>query len=134
MSNQHGQAIAGTGNDRFDRESIRCILDRAAVEQHHLDRELLATYSLEELEEIAAEAGITRDALHAAIEKSRRRPASIRRRTRRSWFSGARGMIMLGAAGLVLLALLLAFPIIAQVLFWTAIAFLLIVLLVGSPA
>ena len=124
---------ARNGKDRFDAKRVRRILERAAAEQYRLDRELADTYTLEELEDMAAEAGISAKALHAAIDEPPRRTELFQPRTHRIRFPDARGLFLIGAAGVALLGVLLAFPVVAQVLFWTTIAFLVLVLLVGSP-
>ena len=131
------------GKNRFDGKSVRRILEHAAAEQHRLDIELGDSYSLEELEEIAAEVGISPEALHVAIESPRAYPGSASARTavdvdERSrdwlallrkpgnWPSAVKATVVTTAVGIVLLGALLAFP---QLLFWVTIVLLVLILL-----
>ena len=130
-------------NDRLDGESVRRILERAAAEQHRLDIELADTYSLEELEEMAAEVGISPDALRVAMESPRGDPGSTSPRTpvdvdqrSRDWLAllrrpgncppAVKATVVTSAVGIVLLGGLLAFP---QLLFWVTIVLLVLILL-----
>ncbi len=118
---------------RFDADSVRRILGRAAAEQYRLDNELADTYSLEELEEMATEAGISREALRAAIESPPGWLAVLLRWMPESWSPTAKGIVLTSVAGIALLAVLLAFPEVAYVLFWMTIVLLVLILLGASP-
>lgn len=138
----------GDGKKRFDRESVRRILESAAAEQYRLDNELAGTYSFEELEEMAAEAGISREALRLAIEKRHRRPevsvigvaehprggtAFARKAWLGSWSPAAKGTVLAGAVGVALVGAVLTFPVVAHVMFWATIVLLVLLLLGASP-
>ena len=116
---------------RFDLDSVREILGRAAVEQHRLDVERDDTYTREELEEMAAEAGISREALATALRSGRTRPSPSRRR--RIWLRWLPRAALAVLAGLVFVGLMLAFPALAEFLFWTVIVLLVLVLLGAAP-
>ena len=64
---EHEIFEASAPTNCFDGDSVRGILERAAAEQYRRDRARADAYSHEELEEMAAEAGISREALRAAI-------------------------------------------------------------------
>ncbi len=145
---ERGLGGAADGKNRFDGESVRRILQRAVAEQHCLDNELADTYSLEELEEMAAEAGISREALRIAIESPARYPhaatiglgerprgwlAFLQRQMPENWSPAAKGIVLMSAAGIALFGVLLAFPVVAQVLFWATIVLLVLILLGASP-
>ncbi len=118
---------------RFDADSVRWILGRAAAEHYRLDNELADTYSLEELEEMATEAGISHEALRAAIKSPPGWIAVLQRWMPESWSPTAKGIVLTSVAGIALLAVLLAFPEVAYVLFWTTIVLLVLILLGASP-
>ena len=118
---------------RFDADSGRRILGRAVAEQHRLDNELADTYSLEELEEMAAEARISREALRVAIESPRGSLATLQRWMPDNWSPAANGIVLMSIAGLVLFGVLLAFPAVAQVLLWAMIVLAVLMLLGASP-
>lgn len=118
---------------RFDADSGRRILERAAAEQYRLDKELAEAYSLEELEEMATEAGISREALRAAIESPPSWLAVLQRWMPETWSPTAKGIVLMSLAGIALLGVMLAFPVVAYVLFWTTVVLLLLVLLGASP-
>ncbi len=118
---------------RFDADSVRRILGRAAAEQYRLDNELADTYSLEELEEMATEARISREALRAAIESPPGWLAVLQRRMLGNWSPTAKGIVLTSVAGIALLGVLLAFPVVAYVLFWMTIVLLVLILLGASP-
>ncbi len=118
---------------RFDADSVRWILGRAVAEQHRLDNELADTYSLEELEEMAAEARISREALRVAIESPRGSLATLPRWMPDNWSPAAKGIVLMSIAGLVLFGVLLAFPAVAQVLLWAMIVLAVLMLLGASP-
>jgi hypothetical protein len=136
------------GKKRFDREGVRRILERAAAEQYRLEKELAETYSLEELQEMAAEAGISREALRIAIERRhrypdvstigvaerpRRRAAFLQRRWLGTWSPLAKGAVLVGTIGVALVGAVLAFPVVAQALFWATIVLSVLILLGASP-
>ena len=108
------------------------------------------TYALEALQEMAAEAGISPAALRAAIEQVPQDPAAAaprtaagapgRTRARRTalwipghWLANARAAVVAGAAGLVALGVLLAFPAAARVLLWLTILVLVLAALGALP-
>lgn len=119
--------------DRFEGEVARRILERAAVEQHRLDKELEEFYSLEELEEIAAEAGISRRALHAAIEDRPGWFEGLLRRMPGRWSLAVKRRVLIAGTGILLLAVMLVFPVVAKVIFWAAIIVLVMMALGVSP-
>ncbi len=118
---------------RFDADSARRILGRAVAEQHRLDNEQADTYSLEELEEMAAEARISREALRVAIESPRGSLATLQRWMPDNWSPAAKGIVLMSIAGLVLFGVVLAFPTVAQVLLWAMIVLAVLMLLGASP-
>ena len=124
---------ASNDDDRFDGRTVRRILERAAVEQHRINTELTDTYTLEELEEMAAEAGISRQAVRAAIEERPSRLSPILRRLPASWSPTRKRVVLMAAAGVVLLGIMLAFPFVAKVLFWATIVVLVMMALGVSP-
>jgi len=119
--------------DRFAADAAREILGRAAAEQHRLESDQASSYSLEELEEMAAEAGISRDALRIAIAKCAYRPPPARGRWyERIGFSG-KGLLLTAAGGIGLVGLMLAFPVLAWAFFWLTVAVGILILLGISP-
>lgn len=119
--------------DRYDADTVRRILGRAAVEQHRLDVEKRDGYTREELEEMADEAGISREALDAALRQPSAR-ASWWRRWFPSHWSAARSGLVVGAVLTVLLvAVMIAFPVVAWAVLWAAIVFGILVLLGATP-
>ena len=122
---EQGLVRTADGKNRFDGETVRRILGRAAAEQHRLDHELADAYSLEELEEMAAEAGISRQALRVAIESPPESPATSQRWMPRSWSPAVKGIVLASVAGIALFSVL-AFPAVAQVLLWVTILSLLL--------
>lgn len=142
---QSGQGRPGTGGDgRFDGESARQILQRAAAEQQRLNKELADSYSFGELEEMAAEAGISSEALRAAVEAQGSRPdiaaegplAPGERPLRRlsppkglmpgNWPRTVKRVVLTTAGGIGFVGFLLAFPAIAEMVFWALLLFLII--------
>ena len=134
--------------NRFDKEDARRILERAAAEQLRLDNELADTCSLEELEDMAAEAGISREALRVAMERPGRSPDKAESQkgvdepprgglallcTPGQWSSAARATVVTGAVGLVLFGALFAFPALAPVLLWLIVLLLVLILLGAFP-
>lgn len=158
MPEQPGREQAGPvpDADRFDGESARRILQRAAAEQQRLIRELDDSYSREELEEIAAEAGISPEALKAAVEteksgsgaaaagkshaparQARRRRTEVRGFMPRRWFRTRKGIVLTTAGGAAFLGSLLVFPAFAEAVFWVLllllIALAVLIVLGASP-
>jgi hypothetical protein len=140
------RGAAADGDKRFDGESVRRILERAAAEQYRLDHELTDTYSLEELEEMAAEAGISTEALRTAIKRSqqppdvasigatqRKRPAVWHKRWLGTRYRAVKGTALLTIAGVAVVGSVLAFPVVAQVLFWTTLVLSVLIVLGASP-
>ena len=119
---------------RFDADSARRILGRAVAEQHRLDNELADTYSLEEMEEMATEAGISREALRAAIESPPGWLAVLQRWMPENWSPTVKGIVLTSVAGIAFVGVLLAFPVVAQVLLWAMIVLLVLMLLGASPS
>lgn len=127
----NGDSESGTEKDRFDRDAVRRILSRAAEEQHRLDRVLSDSCSLDELEEMAAEAGISPAALRAALEADRAgagKPSGLVRPGKwlealqalmpRSWSVPAKRAALAGLGGIGFVGLLAAFPAFGTALFW----------------
>jgi hypothetical protein len=125
--------------ERFDAETARRILRLAAEEQHRLEDSLTDSYSLEELEEIAAETGISRAAVHAAIAAERRQPeaagaggARLPEDGRRGWLASleswlparwpttARRIVLAGIV-VALFTWLATLPVIGPVILWVAV-------------
>lgn len=121
--------------DRFDRERVRRILQRAVAEQHRRESELADSYSLAELEEIAAEAKISPQALRAAIEADRRdagraraadaaddRPqdwiTALEHRLPTRWSPAVKQMALAGGGVVALTGLLLSLSVFAPTAFW----------------
>lgn len=116
---------------RFDAEEARRILERAVAEQTRRDRELAGSYSLEELEEMAAEAGISPEALRAAIKGRPRRRAGLPRRNPKRSLPFGSGTVIAGLSGIVLVAMLLAFPEMAYALIFALLLLLILVMFAG---
>lgn len=135
MTTRSEQIIFGAADDveRFDGKTVRRILERAAVEQHSLESKYDDSYTLEELEEMAAEAGISYKALRAAIDERPSLLAPLWRRFPRRWSLLTRQLVFWSVTGVVLLALMLAFPFVAEVLFWATIIVLVMMALGVSP-
>lgn len=134
------------GGDRFDGATVRRLLQRAAEEQHRLNDARADSYSLEELEEMAAEARISPEALYRAISVQRAAPggaasdASGRAEGFRRWPQGlgrwlrarspaVRWTLLAGAGGLAVAGLMVAFPVVAEVLYLGALLALLVLAL-----
>jgi hypothetical protein len=140
---------APADNDtRFDGESARAILERAAAEQQRQNSALAGSYSLDELTEMAAEAGISPEALETAIEaharerrathqgprfvsrkQSRGGPSVLDRLVPGPWPRAVKGVVLATAGGIGVVGLALAFPAVAQMALWALVAFLLLVTL-----
>ena len=132
------------GDTRFDGDSVRRILKRAAVEQHRLDTELTDTYSRAELEEMAAEARISQAALRAALAAdagdSRESGGRVQDRIAHGytrllgrWPPSLTRAALATAACVTVVALLTLFPAAAAVLFWTTVIASVLILLGASP-
>lgn len=147
---QRAAGGAACRRDRFDGASVRRILQRAAEEQHHLDKELVDSYSLAELEEMAAEVRISPEALQAAIDSHRGSAASARAgagprgwlamleaRMPDRWSPETKNVALTGAGFVALTGLLLSLWMIAPGFFWVTLLSLivvsLLVLLGASP-
>ena len=135
MNTRSEQIIFGNaGNERrFDVKTVRRILGRAAASQYRLDSKRDSTFSLEELEEMAAEAGISRSVLYRALDERPNRLSSLWRWLPDSWSPLTQQLVFWTATASVLLALMLAFPVVANVLFWVAVIVLLMMALGVSP-
>ena len=151
MKRRSGRELPGlaSGKDRFDGDSARQILQHAAAVQQRLNNELAGSYSLEELEEMAAEAGISPEALRAAIEThghsgtgaSGMHPAeqprwsALKALVPGHWSPAVKGAVLALAGGIAFVALLLAFPAFAEMVFWgLLILLILLALLVAVGA
>lgn len=148
------RGLAGD-EDRFDGEVARRILQRAAAEQQRLSNELADAYTFEELTEIAAEAGISAEALRAAVEADRgdsgraaagvplapderlrrQRPAAERLKPG-NWSMPVK-TVVLTAGSIGFLGSLLLFPAFAESVMWVLLLFLIVlsvlIVLGGSP-
>jgi len=116
---------------RFDADEAHRILERAAAEQSRRERRLDGSYSLGELEEIAAEAGISREALRVALERGPGRFAWLHGWLPATWSPALRGVVLTTMAAAALLALLLAFPELAYAILFGALLILAGLLLVA---
>jgi hypothetical protein len=132
------------GKHRFDGMSARRILERAAAVQQRLDNELADSYSLEELEEMAAEAGISAEALRAAIEahdsdsglaagrsrvpgeEPQRRMRAVRGLMPGKWSAAVKGVVLASAGIVGGGGVLLAFPVVAETVLWALLLFLIL--------
>ncbi|HEX6997664.1 MAG TPA: hypothetical protein VF322_05940 [Gammaproteobacteria bacterium] len=127
------------GRQRFDGASVRRILERAAREQHRLDRARRDSYSLAELEHMAAQARISPEALRAALRAeaahARTAPAARRAAGRRIPDLGSPGVqvALFAGTGLALFGLMLAFPVVAYTFLWASAVVSLLLLLGASP-
>ncbi len=119
--------------DRFDLDTVRGILERAAVEQYRLDSVRQDTYTREELEEMAAEAGISREALARTLRDEDGRSPGRRGRLRTGRSRKLLGVAVAIAGAIGLVGAMIAFPPLANFLFWTIIAFLVLILLGAAP-
>ncbi len=135
MTIRSEQIIFGTGDreQRFDGKAVRRILERAAARQVRLDNTSSDSYTLDELEEMAAEAGISRAALASAIEDRPSRWSPLWRWLPASWSPLTRQLVFWTGTGIVLLGIMLAFPFVAEVLFWATIIVLVMMALGISP-
>jgi hypothetical protein len=136
---------AADGEKRFDMEAAHRILRRAAEEQARREGEDADSFTLRQLEEIASEAGISPEAVHAAVtehEDSSQQtellvPASgqdapagwlttLERRLPASWSPRLRRALLL-AAGVAVLGLLAILVGVTPVLFVLALAVVLLI-------
>lgn len=124
--------------DRFDGESARRILQLAVAEQQRLEDERAGSYSRQELEEMAAEAGISPEALAAAIQaeadrsehdtERRTAPSDGRLAPLKRLLPRKRSTAVLAATGaFAFLGALLAFPAFAEAVFLTLLLILIAV-------
>jgi hypothetical protein len=147
---RHGETAKGP--ERFDAEAVRRILHRAVEEQERMDSERLDSYSLEDLEEIATETGISPEAVRAALEayQDQSAPAAgvpgatpaarprawlawLEDQLPATWSTRSKRAVLIGV-GVGLFALLLALPGIGPVVFWATVLSLLaltVLLLIG---
>ena len=124
---------AGDGEQRFDGRTARRVLELAAARQVRLDSTQSDSYTLDELEDMAAEAGISRAALASAIEDRPSRWSPLWRWLPRSWSPLTRQLVFWAGTGIMLLGIVLAFPIVAELLFWATIIVLVMMALGISP-
>lgn len=113
---------------RYDARTARHILERAVAEQYRLEARRADSYSHDELQEMAREAGVSRAALNAAIDRVANRGPLARRWHARRW-STKTDLLLAGAGTLVLLGSFVAFPAIAYVVVWTLIVVAALILL-----
>ncbi len=118
---------------RIDGDQARHILEKAAAEQYRRRKALDDTYSLEELQEMAAEAGISQEALRSVIRSSATPARTSRRWLPQNWFRTNSGLVLAGVAAMALVALIIAFPAVAYVIVWTTIILGVLILLGASP-
>lgn len=119
--------------ERFDADTARRILGQAAVEQYRLEAEKHAGYTREELEEMADEAGISREALIRAISEPPARRSWWRRWFPSHWSAARSGLVVGTVLTVVLAAVMIAFPVVAWAVLWAAIVFGVLVLLGATP-
>ena len=152
MKRLSGRELPGlaSGKDRFDGDSARQILQHAAAVQQRLNNELADSYSFEELEEMATEAGISPEALRAAIEThgshsgtgasgtppaEQPRWSALKALVPGNWSPAVKAAVLALAGGIAFVALLLAFPAFAEMVFWgLLILLILLALLVAVGA
>jgi hypothetical protein len=137
-----------SGSDtRFDDDAAHRILRRAAEEQARRDSEAVDSYTLEQLEEIASQAGISPEAVRAAaleVQASADRAAkelqvaadgggggwlaALRRRMPASWSPRAKNAVVL-AVGVALFALVVSMVGVGPVVLTLSLTLMLILLL-----
>jgi hypothetical protein len=148
MTSQSGfRSPESSGSEkRFDEEAARRILRRAAEEQTRRDGEDEHSYTLEQLQDIATEAGISPEAVRAAaMEDEAGLPAattgsgladgdgaggwiaSLERRMPTSWSPGLKHAV-LAAVGLGMLGLLTSVVGVAPVAFVLSLALVVVLL------
>lgn len=130
---------------RFDGDSVRRILEDAAAEQQRIDNVRADTYTLAELEELAAELRVSPAALETAIEAEARGAdaggtghAPPRRRWLPAhWSAPLKDTLVMGSAFVALTAGLLGLWAVAPAFFWATalslVAVSLVILLGGAP-
>lgn len=149
MTNDSPEIHGGESSDsgkRFDTRTAEQILRRAADEQARRDVEDVDSYSLEQLEEIATEAGISPEAVRAAAlahEAARQSGAeqspagaepatgwlaALERQLPASWSPRVRRGALL-AAGVALIGLLVTFAGVGPVVIAVSVAILVLILL-----
>lgn len=142
-----GRGERSNSEKRFDKEAAEQILRRAADEQARLDVEDVESYSLEQLQEIATEAGISPEAVRAAALAHEAFPArratedpaieaepetgwlsSLGRRLPASWSPRLRRGVII-AGGVALVGILVAIAGVGPVAIAFAVAILVLMLL-----
>ncbi len=135
------------GAKRFDEEAAQRILRRAAEEQARRENEEVSSFTLEELEEIATEAGISPEAVRAAAlehEAASERVtsavpvtegedtggwlAALKRRMPASWSPALKNVVLIGV-GVGLFGLLLSVVGVGPVVFTLSAVILVLVVL-----
>ena len=119
--------------ERFDADSGRRILEQAVAEQYRRRKELDDSYSLEELEEMATEAGISQEALRSVLKRRSAGPGKRQGWAPENWLRAKWTPVVAGMAVVALLGLMLAFPTFAYFMLGIAIAVGVLILLGVSP-
>jgi Flp pilus assembly protein TadB len=153
MHDHSGSPSEGShaGEKRFDDEAARRILRRAAEEQARQENEEVGSFTLEELQKIATEAGISPEAVRAAASEleagsERTNPAlpvpgerdgggdgggwlaALKRRMPASWSPAAKNVVLLGV-GVALVGLLVSIVGVGPVVFTLSAVILVLVFL-----
>jgi hypothetical protein len=157
MKDHSGSPSEGphNGEKRFDDEAARRILRRAAEEQARQENEEVGSFTLEELQKIATEAGISPEAVRAAALEleARSEPmnpalpvagdrdgdgdragggwlAALQRRMPASWSPAVKNVVLIGV-GMALVGLLVTIVGVGPVVFTlSAVILVLIILLI----
>ena len=119
-------------SERFDADSGRRLLEQAAAEQYRLRKELDESYSVEELQEMATEAGISPQALRSVLRRRSAGDGKSRGWPER-WLRAKWAPVLAGVTVVALLGLMLASPTVAYFVLGVAIAVGVLVLLGVSP-
>jgi hypothetical protein len=155
MHDQSGSPSEGShaGEKRFDDEAARRILRRAAEEQARQENEEVGSFTLEELQKIATEAGISPEAVRAAaleLEAGSERTnpalpvpgdrdrdgggggggwlAALKRRMPASWSPAVKNVVLIGV-GVALVGLLVSIVGVGPVVFTLSAVILVLVFL-----
>lgn len=150
--NSHSEpprAEPSDGEKRFDEEAAQRILRRAAEEQARWETQAVGSFTLEQLQEIATEAGISPEAVLAAAREheataarqvsAARAPegdgaggwlARLKRRLPASWPPALQNAV-LTAVGVVLAGALIAIVGVAPVMFTLILGLILLLILLG---
>lgn len=120
-------------SERFDADSGRRLLEQAAAEQYRLRKELDESYSIEELEEMATEAGISPQALRSVLKRRSAGDATSRGWLPERWLRAKWAPVLAGVTVVALLGLMLVSPTVAYFMLGIAIALGVLVLLGVSP-